>query len=99
MKILALTNLLTSAWDPLRASFNRQQFDRLAEHHDLEVLVAIAFHSRWRCPPGQQLPLRTAHRSDCTFWYPHKLGSVVGWDSVLTYVMNSGVDGNIQEKL
>src|SRR3546814_7524536 len=41
MKILALTNLFPSAWDPLRASFNRQQFDRLAEHHDLEVLVAI----------------------------------------------------------
>src|SRR3546814_13899855 len=70
MKILALTNLFPSAWDPLRASFNRQQFDRLAEHHDLDVLVAIDFHSRWRGPAAQPPQLRPARRSDFTFWYP-----------------------------
>src|SRR3546814_3327964 len=74
MKILALTNLFPSAWDPLRASFNRQQFDRLAEHHDLEVLVAIDFHSRWRGPAGQPPQLRHARSSDFTFWYPPRVG-------------------------
>lgn len=74
MKILALTNLFPSAWDPLRASFNRQQFDRLAEHHDLEVLVAIDFHSRWRGQVGEPPRLRHARASDFTFWYPPRIG-------------------------
>lgn len=74
MKILALTNLFPSAWDPLRASFNRQQFDRLAEHHDVEVLVAIDFHTRWRGAAGQPPVLRHAHASDFTFWYPPRIG-------------------------
>lgn len=74
MKILALTNLFPSAWDPLRATFNRQQFERLAEHHDLEVMVAVDFRSRLRGPTGPAPVLRHARASDFTFWYPPRFG-------------------------
>ncbi|NLG60032.1 MAG: glycosyltransferase family 4 protein [Gammaproteobacteria bacterium] len=74
MNILALTNLFPSAWDPLRASYNRQQFDRLAEHHDVEVLVAIDFHSRMRRRAAPPPTLQHARTSDFTFWYPPKVG-------------------------
>jgi len=74
MKVLALTNLFPTAWDPLRASFNRQQFDRLAEHHDLEVLVAVDFRERRRGPRGEPPALAHARASDFTFWYPPGVG-------------------------
>ena len=74
MNILALTNLFPSAWDPLRASFNRQQFDRLARVHDLEVMVAIDFRDRHRGRRGEPPPLSHARATDFTFWYPPRIG-------------------------
>lgn len=74
MKILALTNLFPTAWDPLRASFNRQQFDRLARCHDLEVMVAVDFRQRRRGPRGAPPVLEHARTSDFTFWYPPRIG-------------------------
>lgn len=74
MKILALTNLFPTEWDPLRASFNRQQFDRLAEHHDLEVLVAVDFRERRRGTQGERPALAHARSSHFTFWYPPGIG-------------------------
>ncbi len=74
MKILVLTNLFPTAWDPLRASFNRQQFDRLAALHDLEVLVAVDFRERRRGPRGEAPRLAHARSSDFTFWYPPRIG-------------------------
>lgn len=74
MKILALTNLFPTAWDPVRASFNRQQFDRLARFHDLEVMVAVDFRERWRGPRGAPPVLEYARTSDFTFWYPPRIG-------------------------
>ncbi|MGY1529471.1 glycosyltransferase family 4 protein [Luteimonas sp. A649] len=74
MKILALTNLFPSAWDPLRASFNRQQFDRLARLHSLEVMVAVDFRERRRGPRGVAPVLEHARTSDFTFWYPPRIG-------------------------
>ena len=74
MKVLALTNLFPSAWDPLRASFNRQQFDRLAAHHDLEVLVAVDFRERRGGPRGEPPALSHARATDFTFWYPPRIG-------------------------
>lgn len=46
MKILVLTNLFPSPWDPLRSSFNRQQFERLGQRHDVDVLTAVDFRER-----------------------------------------------------
>ena len=74
MKILALTNLFPSAWDPLRASFNRQQFDRLAKFHDLEVMVAVDFRDRRGGPKGAAPVLEHARAADFTFWYPPRIG-------------------------
>ncbi|TYT23592.1 glycosyltransferase family 4 protein [Luteimonas viscosa] len=74
MRILALTNLFPTAWDPLRASFNRQQFDRLAEFHELDVMVAVDFRDRLRGPRGEAPALRHARASDFTFWYPPRIG-------------------------
>ena len=74
MNILALTNLFPSAWDPLRASFNRQQFDRLARVHDLEVMVAVDFRDRYRGRRGDPPALTHARSDDFTFWYPPRVG-------------------------
>ncbi|WP_202840268.1 glycosyltransferase family 4 protein [Luteimonas saliphila] len=74
MRILALTNLFPTAWDPLRASFNRQQFDRLAEFHELDVMVAVDFRDRLRGPRGAAPVLRHARATDFTFWYPPRIG-------------------------
>ena len=74
MNILALTNLFPSAWDPLRASFNRQQFDRLASLHALDVMVAIDFRDRRRGRRGEPPPLSHARTCDFTFWYPPRIG-------------------------
>src|ERR1700761_2500703 len=46
MKILVLTNLFPTPWDPLRGAFNRQQFERLGQRHEVDVLVAVDFRER-----------------------------------------------------
>lgn len=74
MKVLALTNLFPTAWDPLRASFNRQQFDRLGAYHELDVMVAVDFRDRRRGPRGDAPALAHARASDFTFWYPPRIG-------------------------
>lgn len=74
MKLLVLTNLFPSAWDPLRAAFNRQQFDRLGARHAVEVLTAIDFRQRRRGVQGPAPVLAHARTSDFTFWYPPRIG-------------------------
>ena len=51
MKILVLTNLFPTPWDPLRGAFNRQQFERLGALHDVEVLTAVDFRQRMTRAP------------------------------------------------
>jgi glycosyltransferase involved in cell wall biosynthesis len=48
MKLLVLTNLFPTPWDPLRGAFNRQQFERLGRRHELQVLTAVDFRERLR---------------------------------------------------
>ncbi|MGJ4729115.1 glycosyltransferase family 4 protein [Luteimonas sp. SDU101] len=74
MRVLALTNLFPTAWDPLRASFNRQQFDRLGQYHELDVMVAVDFRDRRRGPRGEAPVLQHARCADFTFWYPPRIG-------------------------
>ena len=50
-KVLAVTNLFGFPWEPTRAMFNQQQFDRLAQQVDLHVLVAVPWPNairNWR---------------------------------------------------
>ena len=73
MKILALTNLFPTPWDPLRGAFNRQQFERLGERHEVDVLVAVDFRERLAGKRGdvQVANLRTDH---FVFVYPPLIG-------------------------
>lgn len=75
MKLLIATNLFPSAWDPQRAAFNHQQFERLAalDDVDIEVLTAIDFRQRLRGRRGDPAVsyLRSRH---FTFVYPPRVG-------------------------
>jgi len=73
LKILILTNLFPTPWDPLRGAFNRQQFERLGQHHDIDVLTAVDFRERLRGVRGEVSVdnLRTDH---FTFFYPPRFG-------------------------
>lgn len=73
MKILVLTNLFPTPWDPLRGAFNRQQFERLGRRHEVHVLTAVDFRERWR---GTRHELRLANlvAESFTFYYPPRIG-------------------------
>jgi len=63
MKILILTNLFPTPWDPMRGAFNRQQFERLGQLHDVDVITAVDFRERLRGRVGtvQVSHLHTDH--------------------------------------
>jgi glycosyltransferase involved in cell wall biosynthesis len=42
-KVLAFTNLFPRNWEPNRATFNRQQFQKIAENFKVEVMVPVAW--------------------------------------------------------
>lgn len=42
-KLLIITNLYPSNWDPNRATFNKQQFDHLTKHLDVSILVPVSW--------------------------------------------------------
>jgi hypothetical protein len=73
MKILVLTNLFPTPWDPLRGAFNRQQFERLGRLHDVDVLTAVDFRERFTGVRGkvEVAGLRTDH---FVFVYPPRIG-------------------------
>jgi glycosyltransferase involved in cell wall biosynthesis len=72
MQILALTNLFPTPWDPLRAPFNRQQFERLARRHRLRVLASIDFRERMSGAAAPQDVGVDARYF--TYFYPPRLG-------------------------
>ena len=73
LKILVLTNLFPTPWDPLRGAFNRQQFERLAQRHDVHVMTAVDFRERLRGMRGEVevTGLRTDH---FVFIFPPGIG-------------------------
>ncbi|TCV97615.1 glycosyltransferase involved in cell wall biosynthesis [Luteibacter rhizovicinus] len=73
MKILVLTNLFPTPWDPLRGAFNRQQFALLGQRHEVDVLTAVDFRERMAGRRGDvDVPgLRTGH---FVFVYPPRIG-------------------------
>ncbi|KRF02133.1 sugar ABC transporter permease [Frateuria sp. Soil773] len=73
MKILVLTNLFPTPWDPLRGAFNRQQFERLGLRHEVDVLAAVDFRERLGGVRGE---VRLDHlRADhFVFVYPPGIG-------------------------
>lgn len=73
MKILILTNLFPSPWDPLRGAFNRQQFERLGQRHDVDVLTAVDFRQRLRGVRGE-VTVSDLHTDHFVFVYPPRIG-------------------------
>jgi glycosyltransferase involved in cell wall biosynthesis len=73
LKLLVLTNLFPTPWDPLRGAFNRQQFERLGQRHELHVLTAVDFRERLAGERGrvEVSGLRTDH---FVFLFPPGIG-------------------------
>jgi glycosyltransferase involved in cell wall biosynthesis len=73
MRILVLTNLFPTPWDPQRGAFNRQQFARLALRHPLEVIAAVDFRDRLQGIKGE-VKLAGIRTEYFTFLYPPIIG-------------------------
>jgi glycosyltransferase involved in cell wall biosynthesis len=73
MKILILTNLFPTPWDPRRGTFNRQQFQRLAERHEVDVLTAVDFRERMAGEQGS-VHVPGLKRDHFTFYHPPGIG-------------------------
>jgi len=73
LKVLVLTNLFPSPWDPLRSPFNRQQFERLGQQHEVDVLTAVDFRERFG---RKRAPFRVDHvnAEQFVFFYPPLIG-------------------------
>jgi glycosyltransferase involved in cell wall biosynthesis len=73
MKILVLTNLFPTPWDPLRGAFNRQQFERLGRRHDVHVLTALDFREGIGAP-GTPVAVPGVTTDHFTYVYPPGIG-------------------------
>jgi glycosyltransferase involved in cell wall biosynthesis len=73
VKVLVLTNLFPSAYDPLRAAFNLQQFERLGRQHQVEVLTAVDFRDRLRGVRGT-FETEQVTATHFIFVYPPRIG-------------------------
>lgn len=75
LRLLVLTNLFPSAWDPRRSPFNRQQFERLAQREGIEVDVMTAVDWRQRLAGGHaDVTLNHVRAHHFTFVYPPRFG-------------------------
>jgi glycosyltransferase involved in cell wall biosynthesis len=72
MRILVLTNLFPTPADPLRAPFNRQQFERLGQRHPLRVLASVDFRERMGAEPKS--PELGVDARYFTYFYPPRFG-------------------------
>lgn len=73
LKVLVLTNLFPSPWDPLRSPFNRQQFERLGQHHDVDVITAVDFRERFG-RKRQPFRVNQVNSEQFVFFYPPLIG-------------------------
>lgn len=73
MKILVLTNLFPTPWDLRRGTFNRQQFERLAERHEVDVLTAVDFRERMG-PRHGEVDVPGVKADFFTFFHPPGIG-------------------------
>ncbi|WP_109125848.1 glycosyltransferase family 4 protein [Dyella sp. C11] len=73
LKVLVLTNLFPSPWDPLRSPFNRQQFERLGREHDVDVITAVDFRERFG-RPRKDFTANNVTTDHFVFFYPPVIG-------------------------
>src|SRR5688572_17020693 len=76
--ILVVTNLYPYPWEPNRAAFNRQQFEKLAEISNVKVIVLVP----WTSALGNFTKLKTTTINNvaieyCVYLYPPKIGRSV----------------------
>lgn len=72
MNILIVTNLYPLPWEPSRATFNKQQFDRLAELYQVRILVPVAWSDYWRNREALKKANTATIRYVC-YWYTPKV--------------------------
>jgi glycosyltransferase involved in cell wall biosynthesis len=73
VKVLVVTNLFPTPWDSRRGAFNRQQFQRLAERHEVDVLTAVDFRERMD-PASADASVAGVHCDYFTFFHPPGFG-------------------------
>lgn len=78
-RVLIVTNLFANPWDASRATFNQQQFERLARTLDVSVLVPVSWLSVLRRPFAYPRLRRAAMRrwpfaDYVIFWYVPGVG-------------------------
>ncbi len=73
LKVLVLTNLFPTPWDPLRSPFNRQQFERLGRRHDVDVLTAVDFRE-WIGGRRGKVVVEGVRTDQFVFVYPPGFG-------------------------
>ncbi|WP_457673021.1 glycosyltransferase family 4 protein [Thiolapillus sp.] len=56
-RLLIITNLYPTPWDHQRGTFNFQQFNRLAEHLDIRLVVPVSWKERLRHGRRRATPL------------------------------------------
>lgn len=78
-RVLIVTNLFADPWNPSRATFNQQQFERLAHKLDVSVLVPVSWMSVLRRPFAYRRLRRAAVErwpfvDYVIFWYVPGIG-------------------------
>ncbi len=74
-KILAISNLYPYPWEPNRAIFNRQQFEKLAEIADVKVIVLVPWTSALKKRGLLKQEIKNNVEVDyCVYAYPPKIG-------------------------
>jgi len=69
--VLIITNLYPVPWGPNRASFNKQQFDRLSESNAVKIIVLLPW-TEWL--KHQKQTSSNEHIKYCPYFYTPKVG-------------------------
>ena len=92
-KILVISNLYPSDWQPNKATFNKQQFDQLSKYSKLSILVPVAWPEWLRASKAQRQPRTTECGIDIRYpWYfytPKIIPSLYSMFMLLSLLINS----------
>lgn len=95
-RILVVSNLYPLPWEPNRATFNKQQFDRLGDIYPLQILVPVAWADYWK-HRKQIKAHNTEHVRYICYWYTPKI--LYAWFSWFMYIsLRLGARGWLRQK-
>lgn len=89
MNILVITNLYPLPWEPNRATFNKQQFDKLSELHHVKVIVPIAWPSYIKNIKKINLDKNKNVKYICQFYTPGFCYKYFGYFMYLSIMLSS----------